>query len=83
MKSMTCKQLGGPCDREHHGDDADEIIHAPDHHLKDSVAAAETDHEAALKDVKGRWKSPVSGLMWYRQVHRDFAAFPDHSPVID
>ena len=26
MKTMTCKQLGGPCDLAHHGDSADEII---------------------------------------------------------
>ena len=76
MKSMTCKQLGGPCDLEHHGDDANEIIHAQDRHLKESVAAGSTDHEQALKEMKGRWKRPVSGLKWYRQVQRDFAAAP-------
>ena len=38
MKTMTCKQLGGPCDLVHHGDDANEIIHAQDQHLKDAVA---------------------------------------------
>ena len=38
MKTMTCKQLGGPCDLAHHGDSADEIIKAQDAHLKDEVA---------------------------------------------
>jgi hypothetical protein len=74
MKSMTCKQLGGACDLAHHGDDANEIIKAQDRHLRDAVAAGGSDHEPALKAMKGRWKRPVSGLKWYRQVQRDFAA---------
>ena len=74
MKSMTCRQLGGPCDLEHLGDDANAIIHAQDQHLRDAVAAGNSDHEQALKEMKGRWKRPVSGLRWYRQVQRDFAA---------
>ena len=24
--------------------------------------------------MKGRWRRPISGLKWYRQVQRDFAA---------
>ena len=77
MKSMTCRQLGGPCDVEHQGKDANEIIHAQDQHLKDAVAAGGTDHETALREMRGRWKRPVSGLKWYRQAQRDFAALPD------
>jgi hypothetical protein len=76
MRSMTCRQLGGPCDLVHHGSDANEIIHAQDRHLKDAVAGGRTDHGPALKDMKARWKRPVSGLKWYRQVQRDFAALP-------
>ena len=74
MATMTCRQLGGACDLVHEGDDANEVIKAQDQHLKDAVAAGSTDHEPALKDMKGRWKRPVSGLKWYRQVQRDFAA---------
>jgi hypothetical protein len=77
MKTMTCSQLGGPCDLEHHGDDANEIIKAQDRHLRDVVAAGDTDHEPALIEMTGRWKRPVTGLKWYRQALRDFAALPD------
>ena len=76
MKTMTCRQLGGPCDLEHRGDDADAVIQAQDRHLREAVAAGQTDHEPALREMKGRWKRPVSGLKWYRQAKRDFAALP-------
>ena len=76
MKTMTCKQLGGACDLEHHGEDANEIIKAQDQHLKDVVAGGSPEHEAALKDMKARWRRPVSGMKWYRQVQRDFEDLP-------
>jgi hypothetical protein len=76
-KSMTCRQLGGPCGLSHRGDDPNEIIKAQDRHLREAVAAGNTDHEPALKEMKGRWKRPISGMKWYRQVQRDFAALPD------
>jgi hypothetical protein len=77
MKNMTCRQLGGPCDEVHTGDDANEVIQAQDRHLKDAVAAGSAEHEPAAKDMRGRWKRPISGLKWYRQVQRDFAALPE------
>jgi hypothetical protein len=76
MKRMTCRQLGGPCDLVHEGDDANAVIKAQDQHLRTAVAAGSSDHEPALRDMKGRWKRPVSGMKWYRQVQRDFAALP-------
>lgn len=74
---MTCRQLGGPCDHPHNGETADDVINAQDHHLRRAVDNGDTDHEPALKDMKGRWKRPISGMKWYRQAKRDFAALPE------
>ncbi|HEX4108361.1 MAG TPA: hypothetical protein VHX88_09525 [Solirubrobacteraceae bacterium] len=77
MKMMTCQQLGGPCEFEHHGTTADEVIKAQDRHLKEMVAGGDATHEKALKEMKGRWKRPISGMGWYRRVKRDFAALSE------
>jgi len=77
MKTMTCRQLGGPCDLAHRGDTADEVIKAQDRHLKEVVAAGDKTHEGALKEMKGRWRKPISGMGWYRNAKRDFAALPE------
>jgi predicted small metal-binding protein len=77
MKTMTCRQLGGPCDFSLHGKTADEIIKAQDKHLKEMVAGGDEMHQPSLKAMKGRWKRPVSGLAWYRATKRDFAALPE------
>ena len=81
MKRMTCRQLGGTCDAAHHGEDANDIIKLHDQHLREAVAAGDAEHEPALRDMKGRWKRPVSGLKWYRQVQRNFADLPDDATV--
>jgi len=77
MKTMTCKQLGGPCDVAHHGETADEVIKAQDRHLKEVVASGDETHKVPLKEMKGRWRHPISGMAWYRDAKRGFADLPD------
>jgi hypothetical protein len=77
VKTMTCKQLGGPCDLAHHGTTADEVIKAQDKHLKDVVANGDLVHEGALKEMKSRWRKPISGMGWYKNAKREFAALPE------
>ena len=77
MKTMTCKQMGGPCDLGLQGETADEVIKLQDSHLKDMVARGDATHDSALASMKGRWKHPISGMGWYKNVKRDFAALPE------
>lgn len=77
MKTMTCKDLGGPCETAHRGATADEVIKAQDKHLKEVVAGGDSSHEEALKAMKARWRRPVSGMGWYRDVKRRFAERPE------
>jgi hypothetical protein len=77
MKTMTCEQLGGPCELAHRGDSADDVIKAQDRHLKEAVAAGDDSHASAASSMKGRWKHPIAGMGWYRRVKREFAALPE------
>ncbi len=76
MKTMTCKQMGGPCEAPFHGNSADEVIKAQDAHLKGAVAEGDDRHKDALKAMQGRWKNPVGGMRWYMKTRKDFAALP-------
>ena len=80
IKRMTCRQLGGPCDVGHEGEDHNDVIKSQDRHLRDAVEAGSSDHGPALAEMKARWRRPVSGLKWYRSVQRDFASSPDQVP---
>ena len=77
MKTMTCKQLGGPCDVAFQAKTADEVIKAEDKHLKETVASGDETHQSALKAMQGRWKNPIAGLGWYMRTKKAFAALPE------
>jgi hypothetical protein len=77
MKTMTCKQMGGPCDAQFQGNTADEVIKAQDQHLKDAVAQGDDTHQSALAAMQARWQNPTEGMGWYMQVKKDFEALAE------
>lgn len=77
MKTMTCRQMGGPCDAQHRGQTADEAIKAQDKHLKEMVAGGDEAHREANDAMRGRWKHPIAGIGWYRETKKAFAALPE------
>ena len=78
MKTMTCRQLGGPCDLAHTEATADEIIQAHDRHLKDAVASGDATHQEAADAMKGRWRNPLKGMGWYKATKKAFAELPEN-----
>lgn len=77
MKTMTCNQLGGPCEQPLRGETADDVIKAQDRHLRDVVKAGDADHEEARNQMKGRWKHPKQSMNWYSSAKRAFAETPE------
>ncbi len=77
MKTMTCKQLGGPCDLALSGETADDVIQAQDRHLRDAVKSGDSAHQEAHEAMKGRWRNPVKGMGWYRSTKKAFASLPE------
>ncbi len=77
MKTMTCRQLGGPCDLELRAETADEVIKEQDRHLKESVKEGDATHEAANQEMRGRWKHPKRALGWYSTAKKAFADLPE------
>ena len=77
MKTMTCRQMGGPCDAPFHGNTGDDVIKAQDSHLKEMVAKGDETHKSALKAMQARWKNPLKGMGWYLKTKKDFAALPE------
>lgn len=76
MKTMTCRALGGPCDLEHRGESADEVIKAQDRHLKEAEKAGDVAHQPARDAMKSRWRHPKRSMDWYNDTKRAFAELP-------
>ena len=81
MKTMTCRQMGGPCDAAFHGDKADEVIKAQDSHLKDMVAGGDKAHESALKSVRAGGRIPFQGWAGTGRPRRPSQLFPKPDSV--
>lgn len=77
MKTMTCRQLGGPCGLQHHGESADDVIKAQDQHLKAAEEAGDQTHQAARDAMKGRWRRPKKSMDWYSDAKRAFSELPE------
>lgn len=76
MKTMTCSQLGGPCELRLSGESTDDVIQAQDRHLKEAVECGDTTHEQAHREMKGRWMHPKKSLGWYSDTKKTFAELP-------
>jgi Protein of unknown function (DUF1059) len=79
MKTMTCRALGGPCDLEHRGETADDVIKAQDAHLKQTAQSGDTTHQEARDAMKGRWRHPKKSMAWYLGTKKAFAALDESS----
>ena len=78
MKTMTCRQLGGPCELELRAETADQIIKDQDRHLKQAVQEGDSAHAQAREDMKGRWKHPRQSMKWYSHTKAAFAVLPEN-----
>ena len=76
MKTMTCQQLGGPCDLAHTASSADEIIKAQDRQPSaDTATAGDRAHAEAAAAMKARWRNPIKGDGWL-QSHQGLRRAP-------
>ncbi len=75
MKTMTCRQMGGPCDLKHRGETADDVIKAQDSHVKE---AGDATHQEARDAMKARWMHPKKSMGWYRDMKKTFAELPEN-----
>ena len=81
MKTMTCRDLGGPCDLAHRGESSDDVITAQDQHLKDAEQAGDATHQEARDAMKSRWRHPKKAMDWYGSAKKQFAELPDDVPA--
>ena len=90
MKTMTCKQLGGPCEFRLRGDTADAVIKAQDRHLEEMVAGGDDTHgggRVAWVAVSARSKRAYRSTTLYRHESTlrlsaealGLTTFPNHS----
>lgn len=70
MKTMTCRQMGGPCDAEIKGATAEEMMANGMKHLEEA-------HPEMAADVKAMDRNDPKMVEWSEKFAADFAAAPE------
>lgn len=76
MKSMTCKQMGGPCDTAISGNTADEMMANGAKHVTAMAASGDDAHKKVLVMMEEMQKNPNSdeAKAWGEEFAKNFAA---------
>mgnify|MGYP001604340015 CR=1 FL=1 len=77
MKTMTCRQMGGPCDFQVHGSTPDEIMSNGSMHLTEMANSGDEEHKKAFAMMEEARQNPEAGKQWFEKLASDFAALPE------
>jgi len=78
MKTMTCKQLYGPCDALIHGVTAEEMMENSKKHAMEMVAKGDKVHIDAMEAMKNQHMdmNPEAVKQWMEKFQNEFTAQP-------
>lgn len=79
MKTMTCKQLGGACDKEFHATTFEEISEMSKQHGMEMFQKNDKPHLEAMNKMRVLMQSADSDAMknWMIRKKKEFDALPD------
>jgi hypothetical protein len=78
MKSMTCKQLGGACDKEFHASTFNEMAGLSKKHGTEMFQRGDKEHLKAMNEMQELMQSPDSMKKWFNKKSREFDALPEN-----
>ena len=77
MKTMTCKQLGGACDKEFRADTFQEIAAMSKKHGQEMFQKGDQAHLEAMKAMRVLMCDPDAMKNWMEDKQKAFDALPD------
>jgi len=76
MKTMTCKQLGGACDKQFSANTFDEIASLSKKHGMEMFQKGDKAHLDAMNEMQKTMKSPDSMKTWMEDKRKEFDKLP-------
>lgn len=77
MKTMTCKQLGGACDKAFTANSFEEIVELSKAHGMEMFQKMDPDHLEAMKTVQEMMLSPEKMQTWFESKRQEFEALAE------
>ena len=76
MKTMTCRQLGGACDKEFSAASFAEIAEMSKQHGMEMFQARDEAHLKAMDEMKQLMQKPSAMADWFETKRKEFEAAP-------
>jgi len=77
MKTMSCRQLGGACDKEFHATTFDEIAELSQKHGMEMHQKQDAPHLEAMDKMRQLMQEPEKMQQWFESRKAEFAALPE------
>ena len=77
MKTMTCLQLGGACDKKFTAETFDELGEMAKSHGTEMFQASDETHMAAMQKVMLLMQDPDAMNKWFQSMRDAFDALPN------
>ena len=74
MKTMTCKQLGGACDKTFSADTFDEIVTMSKRHGMEMFEKNDKSHLDAMEEISALMQDQSKMQEWFKQKKEEFNA---------
>jgi len=77
MRTMSCKQLGGACDKEFHASSFEEIAEMSKQHGMEMFQKNDEAHRNAMSEMKKLMQKPEAMKDWFENKKKEFDALPE------
>lgn len=77
MKTMTCKQLGGACDKTFTAATFEEMADLSKQHGMEMFQQQDADHLKVMAEMKALMEKPGAMEEWFAQKRKQFDEQPD------
>jgi hypothetical protein len=74
---MTCKQLGGACDKEFYASSFEEIAELSKKHGMEMFQKGDEAHLKAMNEMMSLMKNPDAMKVWFDSKRKEFDALPE------
>ena len=77
MKIMTCRQLGGACEKEFQASSFEEIAEMSKQHGMEMFQKKDKDHLKAMNEMQELMKNPEAMKSWFNGKKKEFEELPE------
>jgi len=77
MKTMTCNQLGGACDKEFHAETFEEIAEMSKQHGMEMFQKQDAAHLEAMNKMQVLMNKPGEMGKWFESKRKEFEVLPE------